>query len=226
MGALRRYAPLSGALAAVLWVASLVVLEAGGNPADPDSAEEIADHFRDDRGAILVAGTLHVLGGFFFLWFLAILGTALAALDETTAWLRRGVLVGGTAAGALMLALTGPQTTGATTDVELIGPESSVAFWRLSHAFFVGAEYAFAVFVAALALLAFAGFLPRWLAWTGIVIAVLLLIVPLGWIALLFLLPLWLIAVSVVLFSRERRDDSSASGSASADVGSPTPAER
>jgi hypothetical protein len=206
MSALRRYVPLSGALAAVLWLASLVVLEAGGNPADPDSAEEIAEHFRDDRTAILVAGTLHVLGGFFFLWFVAFLGTALAALDASTAWLRRAVLVGGTAAGALMLALTGPQTTGATTDTELIGPESSVAFWRLSHTFFVGAEYAFAVFVAALSMIAFVGFaLPRWLAWTGIVIAVLLLVVPLGWIALLFLLPLWLIAVSVSLFRRERR---------------------
>jgi hypothetical protein len=187
----------------VLWITSLVVLEAGGNPADPDSAEEIAEHFRDNRGAILVAGTLHVLGGFFFLWFVAFLGTALAVLDEATSWLRRAVVVGGTAAGALMLALTGPQTTGATTDTELIGPESSVAFWRLSHAFFVGAEYAFAVFVAALALIGLAGFLPRWLAWTGIAIAVLLLIVPLGWIALLFLLPLWLIAVSVVRFRRD-----------------------
>jgi hypothetical protein len=216
MVTLRRLAPLSGGVAAVLWLASLVVLEAGGNPADPDSAEEIAEHFRDDRTAILAAGFLHVLGGFFFLWFLAFLGTALAALDETTSWLRRAVLVGGTAAGALMLALTGPQTTAATTDTELIGPESSVAFWRLAHTFFVGAEYAFAVFVAALSLVAFAGFaLPRWLAWAGIVIAVLLLVVPLGWIALLFLVPLWLIAISVVLFVRDRRDYASAVSSAS-----------
>jgi hypothetical protein len=218
MRRLRRLAPLSGALAAVFWIVSLVVLEAGGNPGDPDSAEEIAEHFRDDRSAILVAGTLHVLGGFFFLWFLAFLGTALAALDATTSWLRRAVVVGGTAAGALMLALTGPQTTAATTDTELIGPESSLAFWRLAHTFFVGAEYAFAVFVAALALVGFAGFLPRWLAWTGIVIAVLLLIVPLGWIALLFFLPLWLIAVSIVLFRRDRGDYSSVGSSASQGV--------
>jgi hypothetical protein len=89
-------------------------------------------------------------------------------------------------------------------DVELVGPDSSVAFWRLSHTFFVGAEYAFAVLVAALSLLVFAGFaLPRWLGWTGVVIAVLLLVVPVGWVALLFLVPLWLILVSVTLFRRE-----------------------
>jgi hypothetical protein len=213
---LRRLAPLSGALAAVLWFGSLVVLEAGGNPADPDSAEEIAEHFRDDRTAILVAGTLHVLGGFFFLWFLAVLGTTLATLDASLSWLRRAVLVGGTAAAALMLALTGPQTTGATTDEELVGPESSVAFWRLSHAFFVGAEYAFAAFVLALSLVALArAVVPPWLGWSGLVIALLLLIVPLGWIALLFLLPLWLIAVSVVLFVRDRSGYSNDGGSVS-----------
>lgn len=131
MPTLRRLAPLSGVLAAVLWTVSVIVLEAGGNPADPDSAEEIAAHFRDHRTAILAAGTLHVLGGFFFLWFLAALGTALTGLDANLSWLRRATLVGGTAAGALMLALTGPQTTGATTDIELVGAESSVAFWRL-----------------------------------------------------------------------------------------------
>jgi len=182
----------------------------GGNPADPDAAEEIAEHFRDHRTAILAAGTLHVLGGFFFLWFLAALTTALRGLDESLAWLRTAALVGGVAAGALMLALTGPQTTGATTDIELVGAESSVAFWRLSHMFFVGAEFAFAVIVSAVSLIALSRFLlPRWLGWAGLVIAILLLIVPVGWIALLLLVPIWLVVVSVLLFTRARDESTS-----------------
>jgi hypothetical protein len=210
---LRRLAPLTGVLAALLWLLAVVVLEAGGNPGDPDAAEEIADHFRDNRTAILAAGTLHVLGGFFFLWFVAILGTALVGLDAALSWLRRAALVGGTAAGTLMLALTGPQTTGATTDVELVSPDAAVAFWRLSHTFFVGAEFAFAVFVAAVSLIAFTGYLlPRWLGWVGLVITLVLLIVPVGWIALLLLVPLWLVAVSVLLFVRDSAD-ARASGS-------------
>lgn len=207
MSRLPRLALLGGALAAVLWTVSVIVLEAGGNPADPDTAEEIAAHFRDHRTAILVAGTLHVLGGFFFLWFLAALGTVLAGLDAGLSWLRRAALVAGTAAGTLMLALTGPQTTGATTDIELVGAESSVAFWRLSHTFFVGAEFAFAVFVAAVSLIALERFLlPRWLGWAGLVVALVLLIVPVGWIALLLLVPIWLVVVSVLLFTRARDD--------------------
>jgi hypothetical protein len=207
---LRRLAPLSGALAAVLWTVSVAVLEAGGNPADPDSGAEVAQHFADHRTAILVAGLLHTLGGFFFLWFLGAVWDALRRLGEDVDWLRITALVSGAAAAGLMLALTGPQTTGATTDIELLEPQSSVAFWRLSHTYFVGAEFAFSAFVATLSLLALArGVLPRWLGWFGLFIALVLLIVPVGWIALLLLVPIWLIATSVVLFRRASLDSRS-----------------
>ena len=98
------------------------------------------------------------------------------------------------------------QTTGATTDLELLGAESSVAFWRLSHTFFIGAEFALAVFVSALALAALAGHLvPRWLGWAGLAITLVLLVPPIGWIGLLLLVPLWLGTVSAILFVRGRR---------------------
>lgn len=190
----------------MLWFVSVVVLEIGGNPADPSSGDEVAQYFLDDRTAILVAGTLHVLGGFFFLWFVAVLGSVLRVVDASLDWLRSALLVGGTAAAALMLALTGPQTSGATTDRELVTPDAAIGFWRGAHGFFVGAEFAFAVFVAALSLLALANvLLPRWLGWTGLPIALLLLIVPIGWAALLLLVPVWLVVVSVITFARMRR---------------------
>lgn len=207
-----RWSALAGGAAAVLWTASVVVLEAGGNPADPDAAEEIAAHFRDNRTAILVAGTLHVLGGFAFLFFLGGLHAALRVVDASRRWLRSAALAAGAAAAALMLALTGPQTTGATTDEELIGGESAVAFWRLAHTFFVGAEVAFAAFILAVSLLALGGLLlPRWLAWFGIATAVLLLVLPIGWAALLLLVPIWLVATSVVLARRPDADVGAAS---------------
>jgi hypothetical protein len=200
---LGRIAPLAGVAAAVLWVVGVVVLEAGGNPADPDRAEEIVEFYRDERTTILVAGLLHVLGGFFFLWFLGVVGAALGDPDPRLRWLRTAALAGGTAAAALMLALTGSQTTGATTDEELLGPETSVAFWRLGHGFFIGAEVAFAVFVGALSLLALTRvLLPRWLGWFGLVVTAILLVPPVGWIALLLLVPIWVAIASVVLYRR------------------------
>jgi hypothetical protein len=200
---LARYAALGGALAAVLWLVSLFVLEGGGNPADPDAAAEVVEHFRDNRTPILVAGLLQGLGVFAFFWFLAALRSGLETVADAGRWLVSAALIGGIATGTMLLAMYGPQTTGATTDKELLNPGSAVAFWRLSHTFFVGAEIAFAVLAAAVGLLALRyGAFPRWLGWVSLVLALLLLIVPLGWIALLFLVPLWLIAMSVLLYTR------------------------
>ena len=197
---LRRLALLGGALSAVLWLVSLVVLEGAGNPAGPTRGDEIAAFYRDDRTAILIASTLHVLGGFLFLWFVAALRPA---LDVVPSWLRTATLVGGTAGGALMLAMTGGQSTGATTDTELLTPETAIVFWRLAHGIFVAAEIALAVFLGALSILALRRLvLPRWLGWFGLVVTVLLLIPPIGWAALLFLVPVWLVAASLILWRR------------------------
>jgi hypothetical protein len=199
---LERFALLAGAVAALLWIVSLFVLEGAGNPADPSAGDEIAEFYRDDRTAILIAATLHVLGGFLFLWFVAALASVLDA-GGSPAWLTRAAVIGGTAGGAMMLAMTGGQSTGATTDVELLTPDTAIVFWRLAHGFFVAAEIALAVFLGALSILALRRLvLPRWLGWFGLAITILLLIPPIGWAALLFLLPLWLIAASVILWRR------------------------
>src|SRR5918998_3350220 len=197
---LERFALLGGALAAVGWVASLFVLEGAGNPAGPSGGAEIAEFYRNNRTAILIASTLHVLGGFFFLWFVAALRPILDA-SGAASWLTTATLVGGIAGGALLLGMTGGQSTGATTDAQLLTADTAIVFWRLAHGFFVAAEIALAVFVGALSILALRRFvLPRWLGWFGAVVTVLLLIPPIGWVALLFLLPVWLIAASVIVW--------------------------
>lgn len=202
---LDRYAPLAGVLAALLWIVGLFLLEGAGNPAAPESGEVLVEHFRENRSLILAGGTLHALGGVAFLLFVATFHALARRVQPTESLLASALLAGGIAAGALMLGLMGPQTTGATTDEHLLGPESSLVFWRLAHVFFVAAELAMALFLAAASLLALRGaLLPRWLGWAGLVVAVVLLITPIGWIALLFLVPLWLIVAGVLLFLRQR----------------------
>jgi hypothetical protein len=44
--------------------------------------------------------------------------------------------------------------------------------------------------------------LPAWLGWFALVVVLGLLIVPIGWLFLLFLFPLWLSATSLVLYGR------------------------
>jgi hypothetical protein len=67
---LERFGIAAGAIAALLWLVGLFLLEGAGNPAGPSGGQEIVDFYRDDRVAILIAATLHGLGGFLFLWFL------------------------------------------------------------------------------------------------------------------------------------------------------------
>ena len=196
---LERFGYLAGAVAAVLWLVSLFVLEGAGNPADPSAGSEIAEFYRDERATILAAATVHTLGGFLFLWFVAVLRPVLDRAGVP--WLTTAAVVGGTAGGGMMLAMMGGQSTGATTDTELLDAATSIVFWRLAHGFFVAAEIALALFVAAVAILALRRLvLSRWIGWSGIVVAALLLIPPIGWAALLFLFPLWLIAVAVTLW--------------------------
>jgi hypothetical protein len=203
---LERFGLLAGALAAVLWVVGLFVLEGAGNPAGPADGNEVAAFYRDDRNAILAAATLHGLGGFLFLWFVAALRPVLET-DGAPRWLSTAMVIGGTAGGALMLALFAGQSTGATTDEELLSADTAVVFWRLSHGVFAAAEVALAVFIGALSILALRRLvLPRWLGWFGLVITIMLLVPPIGWLALLFLLPLWLLAASILLFRRTRMD--------------------
>ena len=200
---LERFGLLAGGLAGVLWVVSVFLLEGAGNPSGPDSGAEIVDFYRDNRAAILIGATLHGLGGFLFLWFVASLRAVLGTL-AAPAWLTAATVIGGTAGGALMLGMMGGQSTGATTDADVLTPDAAIVFWRLAHTFFIAAELALAVFVGAVAILALRRVvLTRWLGWFGLVVTILLLIPPIGWAALLFLLPIWLVAVSVVLWRRE-----------------------
>lgn len=118
---LERFGLLAGGLAGILWVGSVFLLEGAGNPADPSGGAEIAEFYKDERTTILIAATLHGLGGFLFLWFVAALRGHLGALAAPS-WLTAATVIGGTAGGTLMLGMMAGQSTGATTDAELLTP--------------------------------------------------------------------------------------------------------
>jgi hypothetical protein len=75
------------------------------------------------------------------------------------------------------------------------------ALVHMGDAFFGGVElFAIPLLVAtALVILRFGG-LPRWLAWASLVLAVVLVIIPIGWLGVLLGLPLWVLVTSFVLY--------------------------
>jgi hypothetical protein len=96
--------------------------------------------------------------------------------------------------------------TGAINN-ENLSPDAAQVYLGINDAFFYGAELAAAVFLLALGLVSLAGeAFPKWLGWASLVLAVWLAIPPIGWAALLWGFPLWLIAVSLLLATRSRSD--------------------
>ena len=197
-----RLGPLAGIVAVALFVVGIVVIESGGAPDADATPEEYLGYYRDDDDRILIGGVLFQLGAAFFIWFLGHLRARLAAAEGGVQRLTAIAFGGGLAAATCALLLPGPDEAGALSKNE-ITPDAAVAFNNLGDAFFIGAEFAAAVLLAATGLVVLATrALPRWLGWASLVIALWLVIAPVGWAALIFAVPLWTIVVSVLLYMR------------------------
>ena len=195
-----RYAPLAGVLAVVLWLIGIIVLETAVEMKTPAT---LLDSYRNEEGSILLGGFLWVLGTFFFFWFLGSLRARLAAAEGGVQRLTAIAFGGGVAAAVFGFAMPGPDMAASIADdADLSGPAAE-AIRIIDDVFFLGAEMSAAVLLAASGLHALrTGSLPRWLAWVSLVVALALIILPIGWAALLFAFPLWVLVVSYLLLER------------------------
>jgi hypothetical protein len=200
-----RLAPLDGIAAVGFWVAGVLVLQ---GPADqPDTDASPADallFFQTQENAILVGTFLYMIGTLFFLWFLGLVRTRLVEAEGGSHRLSSIAFAGGVAAAIALLAQPAVHATGAINSDNLSADAAQV-YLGINVAFFYAAEFATAVFLLALGLVALRGQpFPRWFGNVSIVYAVCLLIPPIGWAVLLWGFPLWLIVVSILLFRSAR----------------------
>jgi hypothetical protein len=199
-----RLAALAGIVAVVLWVVGTFV-----SGEAPDEGQELLARFQDDEGRILAGGFIFQLGALFFLIFLGALRVRLFAAEGPTGFLTAIAFAAGVAVGIFLLALPGAEMSAAINNDDL-DPSSSIALGNLGDIFFLGAELSAALLLVATGLLILRyGPMPRWLAWVSLALALVLLIPPIGWAALLFGVPLWTLAVSVLLWMRPARVESS-----------------
>lgn len=194
-----RHAPLTGVAAVVLWVVGTFLLEKDDRPEGKDTAAFVAWVETNDT-AIITGAIVFGFGVILFLWMLGSLRAALFAAEGGTGRLSTLAFGSGVATAVSMLFTVLPHAQ-AAFDADDTSDTSIDALVHMGDAFFGGVElFAIPMLVAtALVILRF-GALPRWLGWFSLALALLLVIVPIGWLGVIAGLPLWTLVVSVLLF--------------------------
>lgn len=200
-----RFSPLTGVLAAALWLVGTLILFSD-EPDGAASPEELAAYFADDAGRIITGAFIFMLGVAAFLWFVGTLRAELARAEGGVGRIAGIVQAGGVATASMMFAMAAPDAAGALQAQNQDrdpSPEAADALSALGNGFFLGAETAAIVLVAATALAVLrTGIFPRWVAWASLVLGLWLVIGPIGWLGLIVGLPAWTVLVSVLLWRR------------------------
>jgi hypothetical protein len=198
-----RAAGVAGLVFAALFAVSLLLLRR--QPPTDSTAVEVEEWFLDrNRTRVALVGLYLVpFTGIAFLWFTAVIRRNVAAFRDRffdTALIGSAILfitmlfAAGAAGGSLMAAVE-------FRDAPVPGPDAVAMARALSYTFFfVYALRAAAVFVIVTCTIGLrGGGLPRWLAISGYVIAVILLLSVSYFSVVALLFPAWVAAVSVVL---------------------------
>ncbi len=198
-----RLAPLTGIAAPILWVLGIFITESGDVPNDKATAEQALAYFTDDSGSLFLGFALFGFGVMAFVWFLGSLRTRLLEAEAGSGRLTAIAFAGGMGVAIGLLATFAPQLSGAIAleDKSPVSPEAAQALWLAGTGFFAVTQLFAAVFLFAVGLVSFRyGALPKWLAWAGVVLGVLAMILPIGWIAVIIGLPLWVLTAAVWLY--------------------------
>lgn len=203
-----RVSALTGVLATLLWVGGVVVI-GGGHAGLPggipeEGADEVLAHFRDRSDAVVSGGWLFMLGSLAFVWFVGILRGRLLRAEGGAGTFTSIAFAGGVATGVFALGIpTGGMV--AVLGVDHLGASEAAALNALEAAFFIGTELSAVVLLAAAAVVAFrTAQLPRWWAGACLLLAVWLVIGPIGWAGVLFGIPVWTVTTSVLLARADR----------------------
>ena len=193
-----RISALAGPLAVALWIIGVVCMT-HDNPGDHATGAQILAWYRADSNWVLLGGWLFMLGCVAFVWFASALRRRLVDAEGGTTQLATLAFAGGVAAAVCGL-LIPVSDVAAAINKDDIDAGTAATLHRLSDAFFVSAELAAIVPLAAIGLLAWrTRVLPRWWAALGGLVAVVLAIGPIGWAALIFGIPVWTLGTSAML---------------------------
>jgi type IV secretory pathway TrbD component len=200
----RRWA-LVGPLAVILAVVGIILINNNG-PADHATGAQILAWYKSHSDSVTMGAWLFMLGCLGFVTFVAGLRVRLTEAAGRASQLPMLALVGAGMAGLAGMLTAGVDLTGGI-DKNDIDPATAATLHHSVDLFFVGAELAAILPLAAFAIVARrTRLVPRWWAAFAGLVAVVLIAGPIGWLGLLFGVPLWTQGTSlfVLLRSPER----------------------
>lgn len=200
----RRWA-LVGPLSVALWVVGIILINKNG-PADHATGSQILAWYKSHSDSITLGAWLFGLGCLGFVTFIAGLRVRLAEAAGQASQLP-GLALAGAAMAGLAGILTAAVDLAGGIDKNDIDPATAAAFHHSVDVFFVAVELAAILPLAAVAIVAWrTRVLPRWWAAFAALVAVVLIVGPIGWLGVIFGVPLFTLGTSlfVLLRSPER----------------------
>ena len=188
-----------------LWIVGLIVSQAMPSKLASDATDaQVLAWVQHNTNPIVVGSFVFMLGCVGLVFFAGMLRERLATAEGGNHLLANIAFGGGIAAAVLGTATNADVVTGINKNE--VSPAAAAAFHHMGDLFFMGAEVMMIAFVAGAALLAWrTAVLPRWWAVFGLVVAVVLAIGPIGWAALIFGMPIWLLGTSLLVGRRPRQ---------------------
>jgi type IV secretory pathway TrbD component len=200
----RRWA-IAGPVTVALWIVG-VFLVTQSQPGNHATGSEILAFYKSHSDTILLGGWIFMIGCLGFVTFVNGLRHRLAAAAGSVSQLPGLAVLGAAITTAFGMLFAASDVAGAIDKTE-IGPATAATFHHLGDLFFVCAELAAILPIGVLASVAWRmRVLPRWWAVFSGLLVVVLVVGPIGWIGLIFGLPIWTLGTSlfVLLGSRAR----------------------
>jgi hypothetical protein len=197
----RRWA-FAGPITVGLWILG-VFLVTKGQPGNHATGGQILGFYKSHTNTILLGGWFFMLGCLGFVTFVS----GLRARVMNGASQLAGLAVAGATMTGVFGMLFAATDVGGAIDKTEISTATAATFHHAGDLFFVCAELSAVLVVGSIAIMAWkTRVLPRW--WTvysGLLVVV-LVAGPIGWIGLIFGLPIWTLGTSlfVLLGSRDR----------------------
>ncbi len=184
---------LIGPLTIALWIAGFALLTSH-QPGEHATGGEILAWYKAHTDTIVLGGWLFMIGCIGFVTFVAGIGQRLAA---------PALALAGGAITALAGMLIAAVDVAGGLDKKDIGPATAATFHHAVDIFFITAELAAVLPLAVVAVVAWrTRVLPRWWAAFSGLVAIVLLVGPIGWLGLIFGLPIWTLGTSLFVLVR------------------------